>query len=208
MNEQQRVVVRQALEALESLFNWKDDPARGQRCVEAITALRKLLEQSEPVQEPVAYCHPEAIQRLRDEPSDWMLIYGRPQHPHKFPLYTTPPAQPATVSNETMQKLREKLESPSYNHALAYQNIREALEIVMRWIDDYCETGPENDFERVEKIAEAALEATPPAQQPTEWVDLTNEEIWSVYTKVDSMQYMEFARAIEVKLREKNGMKP
>jgi hypothetical protein len=73
-------------------------------------------------------------------------------------------AQPAPVSNETMQKLREKLESPSYTHALAYQNIREALEIVMRWIDDYCETGPENDFERVEKIANAALEVTPPAQ--------------------------------------------
>jgi len=34
---------------------------------------------------------------------------------------------------------------------------------VMRWIDDYCETGPENDFERVEKIANAALEYTPPA---------------------------------------------
>ena len=81
-------------------------------------------------------------------------------------------AQPAPVSNETMQKLREKLESPSYNHALAYQNIREALEIVMRWIDDYCETGPENDFERVEKIANAAMEYTPPAapvQEPLFW---------------------------------------
>jgi hypothetical protein len=86
-------------------------------------------------------------------------------------LYTTPAAQPAPVSNETMQKLREKLESPSYTHALAYQNIREALEIVMRWIDDYCETGPENDFEKVEKIANAALEATPPAAPVKEPVE-------------------------------------
>ena len=85
-------------------------------------------------------------------------------------------AQPAPVSNETMQKLREKLESPSYTHALAYQNIREALEIVMRWIDDYCETGPENDFEKVEKIANAALEATPPTAQ-TATVPLTAREL-------------------------------
>jgi hypothetical protein len=76
-----------------------------------------------------------------------------------------------------MQKLREKLESPSYNHALAYQNIREALEIVMRWIDDYCETGPENDFERVEKIANAAMEYTPPAAP----VPLTDEQRSKMY---------------------------
>jgi hypothetical protein len=78
-----------------------------------------------------------------------------------------------------MQKLREKLESPSYNHALAYQNIREALEIVMRWIDDYCETGPENDFERVEKIANAAMEYTPPAQPAVQDADGENKAVRS-----------------------------
>jgi hypothetical protein len=42
-----------ALEALESLFNWKVDSERGQRCSEAITAIKKA--RSAPVQEPVAY---------------------------------------------------------------------------------------------------------------------------------------------------------
>ena len=37
------------------------------------------------------------------------------------------------------------------------------------------------------------------------WVGLTDEEIWSVYTQVDSMQYMEFYHAIEAKLQEKNN---
>ena len=44
--------------------------------------------------------------------------------------------------------------------------------------------------------------APPETHKP--WVGLTDEEIWSVYTQVDSMQYMEFSRAIEAKLQEKN----
>ena len=43
-----------------------------------------------------------------------------------------------------------------------------------------------------------------PAAQRT-WVGLTDEDIWDVYTKTDSMQYMAFSRAIEAKLREKNN---
>jgi len=37
------------------------------------------------------------------------------------------------------------------------------------------------------------------------WVGLTADEIWSVYKQVDSMQYVEFAHAIEAKLKEKNA---
>jgi len=37
------------------------------------------------------------------------------------------------------------------------------------------------------------------------WVGLTDEDIWDVYTKTDSMQYMAFSRAIEAKLRSKNN---
>ena len=44
--------------------------------------------------------------------------------------------------------------------------------------------------------------APPETHKP--WVGLTDEEIWSVYTQVDSMQYMEFSHAIEAKLKEKN----
>ena len=43
------------------------------------------------------------------------------------------------------------------------------------------------------------------AQVHKPWVVLTDEEIWSVYTQVDSMQYMEFSHAIEAKLKEKNN---
>ena len=42
-------------------------------------------------------------------------------------------------------------------------------------------------------------------QSKREWVGLTDEDIWDVYTKTDSMQYMAFSRAIEAKLREKNA---
>jgi hypothetical protein len=44
---------------------------------------------------------------------------------------------------------------------------------------------------------------TPPAAQ-RQWVGLTNDDIWEVYKKHDSMQYMEFSRAVEAKLKEKN----
>jgi len=44
-----------------------------------------------------------------------------------------------------------------------------------------------------------------PIQEKRGWVGLTDEEIWNVYTQVDSMQYMEFSHAIEDKLKEKNN---
>ena len=42
------------------------------------------------------------------------------------------------------------------------------------------------------------------AKQPATWISLTDDEIWDVYKKVDSMQYLEFSRAIEAKLKSKN----
>jgi hypothetical protein len=47
-----------------------------------------------------------------------------------------------------------------------------------------------------------AIDCSPPAQRS--WVGLTNDDIWEVYKNHDSMQYMEFSRAIEAKLKEKN----
>jgi hypothetical protein len=43
-----------------------------------------------------------------------------------------------------------------------------------------------------------------PRPPKREWVSLTDDEIWEVFKKHDSMLYKEFARAIEAKLREKN----
>jgi hypothetical protein len=101
MNEQQRAVVQQALEALKGLyaiteiaqedidcrFAWAEMPD----AKEAITALRQLLEQ--PVQEP----------------SYW-LGYGLQAHTEKpfegaTPLYTTPPAQPAVPLTDEQANL-------------------------------------------------------------------------------------------------------
>jgi uncharacterized protein YchJ len=55
--------------------------------------------------------------------------------------------------------------------------------------------------------------ATPLATQPapqrskdTEWVGLTDEEIFETHKQVDSMQYLTFGKAIEAKLREKNSL--
>jgi len=42
------------------------------------------------------------------------------------------------------------------------------------------------------------------AEIEREWVGLTDDDIWEVYKKHDSMQYMEFSRAIEAKLKERN----
>jgi hypothetical protein len=91
MNQQQRAVVQQALEALElhCSFATRDKPNTMDIGIEAMNALRQLLEQPEPVQEP----------------SYW-LGYGLQAHTEKpfkgaTPLYTTPPivatplAQPA-----------------------------------------------------------------------------------------------------------------
>ena len=41
-------------------------------------------------------------------------------------------------------------------------------------------------------------------QPAAQWISLTDDEIWDVYKKVDSMQYKEFSRAIEAKLKSKN----
>ena len=37
-----------------------------------------------------------------------------------------------------------------------------------------------------------------------EWKPLTDDEIWDVFVKYDSLQYAAFARAVEAKVKEKN----
>jgi hypothetical protein len=82
-----RTAAQQALEALESLFNWHVDPVRGQRCSDAITALRAALEQ--PEQEPVAWpqdAHPWL--------HSTMLVLAADRRPGlrgETPLFTHPP---------------------------------------------------------------------------------------------------------------------
>jgi hypothetical protein len=49
-----------------------------------------------------------------------------------------------------------------------------------------------------------ANSTTPPAAQRP-WIGLTDEEVFETHKQVDSMQYLTFGKAIEAKLREKNG---
>jgi len=115
MNQQQRAVVQQALE-------FASDIERGKykgNAEEIIAALRQLLEQPEPVQEPlgywnavqgwvelpeearkpIAWVYPEAIPAfLQGKP--WTAYGADGSGPNtdgvgRIPLYTTPPAQPA-----------------------------------------------------------------------------------------------------------------
>jgi len=51
----------------------------------------------------------------------------------------------------------------------------------------------------------AALRQAIEQAEKRQWIDLTSDEIWEVYKKHDSMQYMAFARAIEQSLKEKNS---
>jgi hypothetical protein len=89
MNQQQRAVVQQALDAFAVL---KMNDYSGYECSkhetdkinEAEAALRQLLEQTEPVQEP--FCYYDGRNIVGKEFAD---------HSDVFPLYTTPPAQPA-----------------------------------------------------------------------------------------------------------------
>jgi hypothetical protein len=86
MNQQQRAVVQQALEALENRCGTNADERK-----ELIPALRQLLEQ--PVQEPVA----RVIDNGTPEGATEWIPFANRVEPLKTGdlLYTTPPAQPA-----------------------------------------------------------------------------------------------------------------
>jgi len=59
----------------------------------------------------------------------------------------------------------------------------------------------------VEKHKEMAIKACKEAlaQPERKWVGLTDEEIFETHKQVDSMQYLTFGKAIEAKLKQKNG---
>jgi len=90
MNQQQRAVVQQALEALEFCQAPIFRPDRSKR-EEAITALRQLLEQPEPVQEPQAFLHWYDNAHWGNED----FKEGCHRSWNAAIKYTTPPEQPA-----------------------------------------------------------------------------------------------------------------
>jgi hypothetical protein len=102
-----------------------------------------------------------------------------------LPLYTTPPAQPAPVQ-EPVHQWRQK-HSPY-------------------WYDGY----PDND-DGGGPYETRTLYTTPPAAQ-RQWVGLTDEEIlklaypirWQEVDDFEADKAVNFAQAIEAKLKEKN----
>jgi hypothetical protein len=60
----------------------------------------------------------------------------------------------------------------------------------------------DDEFDRI--LRENQMKGQPYHYEKREWVGLTDDEIWEVYKKYDSMQYTAFSKAIEAKLKEKN----
>jgi hypothetical protein len=158
MNQQQRAVVQQALDALETeaaIYREADPEDREPEYIwEAITALRQLLEQ--PVQEPVAWYRDEDGMRIYYDTKCWE---------DATPLYTTPPAQPTDHSEQHLDM------------------VDHGDELTIAYLDGV-HTG--------KKMAKR------------EWIGLTNEECIEIAAR-GYPRWLEFAQAVEAKLREKNG---
>ena len=108
MNQQQRAVIKQALEVLKRC-QMNEAYRDFQQESDTITALRQLLEQQEPVQsaergEPV-WIQPDHLQKAKTAP---FLCRVEPHKRDDFiPLYTTSPAQPASQRSFSEPKRSE-----------------------------------------------------------------------------------------------------
>jgi len=150
MKPEDKAKVRQALEAFEHLHSTGDTQVFDMcYAPELIPALRQLLEQPEPVQEPQAFLHWYDNAHWGNED----FKEGCHRSWNAAIKYTTPPAQPADHGDEL---------------TIAYL--------------DGVHTG--------KKMAKR------------EWVGLTEEELYAVRVP---MSPQEIARAVEQRLKEKNG---
>lgn len=112
------------------------------------------------------------------------------------------------MSLEVMKQALEALEQvkPLYTKQHAIAALRQAIKQAekqqaqepKKWVEVECPLCGEMAVAHTHPVL-----TTPQPQR--EWVDLTSDEIWEVYKKHDSMQYMAFARAIEQSLKEKNS---
>jgi len=110
MNEQQRAVVQRALDALEQWTTPRWAGTGVDKANAAAAALRQLLEQPEPVQEPDCWAilTPNGSRLVSPDEAK-----GRK---YAYPLYTTPPAKPAVWAGLTDEDVY-----PLANEHLHYQ---------------------------------------------------------------------------------------
>jgi hypothetical protein len=159
MNEQQRAVVQQALTWMDEIHPGNMTPMAEEAWNKSRAALRQLLEQPEPVQEPQTFLHWYDNAHWGNED----FKDGCHRSWNAAIKYATPPAQPADHSEQDLDMVENG----------------DLLTIVYM---DGLHTG-----KRMAK---------------REWVGLTEEELYAVRVP---MSPEEIARAVEAKLKEKNG---
>jgi hypothetical protein len=142
MNQQQRAVVHQALWVVRELMDGEHHTYEAiERADNAIFALRQLLEQPEPVQEPVAW----AVVG-EGEWGEWVIgqqfeTNNPPSHEYwknrgylLVPLYTTPLAQPAAWVGLTQREWDDLWDEhhDDYGYQLSADGYERAIEAKLR----------------------------------------------------------------------------
>jgi hypothetical protein len=148
MNQQQRAVIKQALEALEVGNNewksladsgdsgyWKaEDQDHYKQANEAIAALRQLLEQ--PVQEPAGWLYTRNGHEHIFSWTRWGSGVRKGWGETPLSLYTTPPAQPAAwvgLTDEERERLiLESIENVTVSEAAMFKTVARAIEAKLR----------------------------------------------------------------------------
>jgi hypothetical protein len=107
--------LQQALEALESLFNWQVDPDRGKRCSDAIAALRDALTQAGHAELDLADAYNRRLRRqLEQEWCDVQSIKAAQQE--QEPVAWLKTMYSGTRPMLEVDHLRKDTSTPVYTH--------------------------------------------------------------------------------------------
>ena len=82
-------------------------------------------------------------------------------------------------------------------------DLRKAAEMALEVLETTWGDGSEDALKEWKEATQALHHAL--AEPKREWVGLTSDETWEIFTHYDPLQYSAFSRAIEAKLKEKNA---